>query len=43
MGVHGGDFIVAQCADDLDWLSQKLNEKLKLVQNASSGLGYDSE
>ena len=22
--VHGGDFIVAGCSDDVDWLSQKL-------------------
>ena len=29
--------------DDLDWLSQKLNEKLELVQKARLGPGHDSE
>ena len=43
MVVHGDDFIVAGDGDDLDWLSQKLNEKLELVQKARLGLGYDSE
>ena len=43
MVVHGDDFIVAGCGDDLDWLSQKLNEKLELVQEANLGPGYDSE
>ena len=43
MVVHGDDFIVARCGDDLDWLSQKLNEKLELVQKARLGPGYDSE
>ena len=43
MVVHGDDFIVAGCGDDLDWLSQKLNEKLKLVQKARLRPGYDSE
>ena len=28
MVVHGDDFIVAGDGDDLDWLFQKLNEKL---------------
>ena len=31
MVVRGDDFMVAGCGDDLDWLSQKLNEKLELV------------
>ena len=43
MVVHGDDFIVAGDGEDLDWLSQKLNEKLELVQKARLGLGYDSE
>ena len=43
MTVHGDDFIVAGCGDDLDWLSHKLNEKLELVQKARLGPGYDSE
>ena len=43
MVVHGDDFIVAGCGDDPDWLSQKLNEKLQLVQKPSLGPGYDSE
>ena len=43
MVVHGDDFIVAGCAGDLDWLSQKLDEKLELVQKAKLGPGYDSE
>ena len=34
---------VAGDGDDLDWLSQKLNEKLELVQKARLGPGYDSE
>ena len=42
MVVHGDDFIVARCGDDLDWQSQKRNEKLELVQKARLGLGYDS-
>ena len=37
MVVHGDDFIVAGDGDDLDWLSQKLNEKLELVQKARLG------
>ena len=41
--LHGDDFIVAGDGDDLDWLFQKLNEKLKLVQKARLGPGYDSE
>ena len=43
MVVHGDDFIVAGCGDDLDWLSQKRNEKLELVQKARLGPGYDSD
>ena len=43
MVVHGDDFIVAGDGDDLDWLFQKLNEKLELVQKAGLGPGYDSE
>ena len=31
MVVRGNDFIVARCGEDLDWLSQKPNENLKLV------------
>ena len=42
MVVHGDDFIVARCGDDLDWQSQKRNEKLELVQKARLGPGYDS-
>ena len=41
--MSGDDFIVAGCGDDLDWMSQKLNEKLELVQNARLGPCYDSE
>ena len=36
MVVHGDDFIVAGCGDDLDWLFQKLKEKLELVQSPSA-------
>ena len=43
MVVRGDDFMVAGCGDDLDWLSQKLNEKLELVQKVRLGPGYDSE
>ena len=43
MVVHGDDFIVAGDGDDLDWLLQKLNESLELVQKARLGPGYDSE
>ena len=43
MVVRGDDFMVAGCGDDLDWLSQKLNEKLELVQKARLEPGYDSE
>ena len=43
MVVHGDDFIVAGCGDDLDWLSRKLNEKLEFVQRARLGPGCDSE
>ena len=43
MVVHGDDFIIAGDGDDLDWLSQKLNEKLELVQKARLGPGYDNE
>ena len=35
MVVHGDDFIVAGCGDNLDWLSQKLNEKLECVQRGN--------
>ena len=38
MVVHDDDLIVAGDGDDLDWLSQKLNEKLELVQKARLGL-----
>ena len=41
--VHDDDFIVAGCGDDLDWLSQKRNEKLELVQKARLGPGCDSD
>ena len=41
--MHGDNFIVAGDGDDLDWLLQKLNEKLELVQKARLGPGYDSE
>ena len=34
MVVHDDDFIVAGCGDDLDWVSQTLNEKLELVHEA---------
>ena len=43
MVVHGDDFIIPGDGDDLDWLSQKLDEKLELVQKARLGPGYDSE
>ena len=43
MVVHGDDVISAGDGDDLDWLSQKLNEKLELVQKAILGPGYDNE
>ena len=43
MVVHGDDFIVAGCGDDLDWLSQELNEKLELVHKARLGPGYDND
>ena len=43
MVVHGDDFIISGDGDDLDWLSQKLNEKLELVQKARLGPGYDNE
>ena len=43
MVVHGDDLIIAGDGDDLDWLSQKLNEKLELVQKARLGPGYDNE
>ena len=42
MVVHGDDFIIAGAGDDLDWLSQKLGEKLELVK-ARLGPGYDNE
>ena len=41
--VHGDDFIVAGCGEDLDWLLQKLTENLELVRKARLGRGYDSE
>ena len=34
MVVHGDDIIIAGCGEDLDLLSQKLSEKLELVQKA---------
>ena len=43
MVVHGDDFIIAGDGDELDRLSQKLNEKLELVQKVTLGLGYDNE
>ena len=43
MVVQGDDFIVAGDGDDLDWLLEKLNEKIELVQKARLGPGYDSE
>ena len=43
MVVHGDDFILAGCGEDLDWLSQKLNENLELKQRTRLGSGYDSE
>ena len=39
MVVRGDDFIVAGDGDDLDWLFQKLIEKLELVQKARLGPG----
>ena len=39
MFVHQKDFIVAGDGDDLDWISQKLNETLELVQKARLGPG----
>ena len=41
MVVRGLDFIVAGCGDDLDWRSEKLNEKLVLVPKARLGSGND--
>ena len=35
--------MVAGCGEDLDWLSQKLSEKLELAQKARLGHGYVSE
>ena len=43
LDVHGDDFVVAGCGDDLYRRSQTLNEKLELVQKARFGRGYDSE
>ena len=43
MVVRGDEVIVAGCGEDLDWLSQKLNEMLELVQKARLGPGYDNE
>ena len=43
MVVHGDDFIIAGDGDDLDWRTQKLNEKLELVQKARLGPGYDKQ
>ena len=43
MVMHGDDFILAGRDDDLDWLSQKLNEDLELVQKARLGPDHDSE
>ena len=40
---HGDDFIVGGCGEDLDWLSENLNEWLELVQKARLGPGYDRE
>ena len=42
MVVRGDDFTVAGCADDLDLLSEKLNEKLELVQKARWGPVHDN-
>ena len=45
--IHAGkrplDFIIAGDGDDLGWLSQKLSEKLELVQKARLGLGHDNK
>ena len=41
--VRGDDFMVAGCGEDLDWLSQKLSEKLELAQKARLGHGCVSE
>ena len=41
--VHRDNVIVAGCGDDLDRLSQKLNEKLELVQKARWGSGNERE
>ena len=43
MVVHGDDFIIGGCGKDFDWLSQKLSEKLQLVQISRLGPGYDGE
>ena len=40
--VHGDDFTVVGCGDDLDWLSQELNERFELAQKARWGPGYDT-
>ena len=39
----GDDFNIAGDGEDLDWLSQKLNEKIELVQKARLGPGDDNE
>ena len=41
MVMYGNDFIVAGDGDDLDWLFQKLNEKLEW-KKATSVIGYDT-
>ena len=43
MVVQGDDFNTAGSGDDFVWSSQKLNEKLELVQKTILGPGYDSE
>ena len=43
MVVHSDGFYIAGDGDDLNWLSQKLNEKLELARKARLGTGYDSE
>ena len=39
--MHGEDFVVAGCGEDVDWPSQKLSDVLELVQQARVGPAYE--
>ena len=41
--LHGDDFLIALPKEDLDWVTQKPNEKHELVQKARLGPGHDIE